>query len=117
MQSHQEVEKARFQVLLGTLVDNEGQPIHEVSPVTQRQSTHKSVSVRSNYVRGKWARSRSLLIAEPSVNLQLEKKNQSRQRNVRTKAWQLRGRSGLPKSSEASSFKCSFQCYWEGAGG
>lgn len=116
VQSHQEGKKARFQVLLGTLVDNEGQPIHEVSPVTQRQPTHKSVSVRSDYLRGKWTRSRSLLIAEPSVNLQLEKKNQSRQRNVRTKAWWLRGRSGLPKSSEASSFKCSFQCYWEGAG-
>lgn len=65
---------------------------------------------------GKGARSQSLLIAEPSVNLQLGKKNQSRQRNARTKAWWLRGRSGLPKS-EASSFKSSFSCYWVGGGG
>ena len=49
------------------------------------------------------------------MNLQLGKKTQSRQRNVRTKAWWLRGRSGLPKS-EASSFKSSFSCYWVGGG-
>ena len=64
---------------------------------------------------GNRARSQSLLVAEPSVNLQLGKKTQSRQRNVRTKAWWLRGRSGLPKS-EASSFKSSFSCYWVGGG-
>lgn len=52
VQSHQEGKKARFPVLLGTLVDNEGQPIHEVSPVTQKQSMHKSASVRSDYLRG-----------------------------------------------------------------
>lgn len=53
VQSHQAGQRARFQALLGTLVDNEGRPTHRVSPVTPRQSTHKSVSARSDYLMGK----------------------------------------------------------------
>lgn len=112
MQSHQAGKKERFQVLLGALVDNEGQPSHKLSPVMLRQFIHKSFSVRSEYLVGKCARPWSLLSAVPSVNLWLEKKNQSRQRNVRARTRWLRGTSELPKSSEDSSFKCSLVCYF-----
>lgn len=49
MQSHQAGKKETFRVLLGSSVDNEGQPSHRVSPVLLRQFIHKSGPVRGEF--------------------------------------------------------------------
>lgn len=116
VQSHQEGEKARFPVLLGTLVDNEGQPIHEVSPVTQKQSTHKSASVRSDYLRGSGPGLGVCSLLSQVWIYSLKRKIKAG-REMSEQKHGLGGKSDLPKSSEASSFKCSFQRYRAGAGG
>lgn len=58
VQSHQAGKKEMFQVLLGSSVDNEGQPSHRVSPVMLRQFIHKSGPMRGEYqvenVPGHW---------------------------------------------------------------
>lgn len=58
VQSHQAGKKEMVRVLLGSSVDNEGQPTHRVSPVMLRQFIHKSGPIRGEYqmenVPGHW---------------------------------------------------------------
>lgn len=78
-----------------------------VSPVTQKQSTHKSASVRSDYLRGSGPGLKVCsLLSQVWIYSLKEKSKQAEKCQSRSMA--ARRKSDLPKSSEASSFKCSF---------